>query len=340
MKKVIILQKEIIDKLNKYLNIEIVNKAILETKHESNLNNFNEPGLIVNLERINNVRRINKFHERINVTLVENGMYLSCAETLNERSRRYQKKAPYGLKIIIRFIDFIWKRLIPKVPILKKIYFALTNGHNRVLSKSEILGRIISCGFEVEEYFEYNNLLYVIAKKIKNPAYNMKPSYGALFTMSRIGYQGKMINVYKFRTMYPYSEYCQALISEENNLAISGKINNDYRITLWGKYFRKYWIDELPMIINLFKGELNIVGVRPLSKHYYSLYPKDVQELRIKVKPGLVPPFYADLPKSFEEIVESERKYILMKLKNPIMTDLKYLYKAFVNIVFKGARSK
>jgi lipopolysaccharide/colanic/teichoic acid biosynthesis glycosyltransferase len=291
------------------------------------------------LEKINNVRYINKFHEKINIKLVENGIYLSCAETLKERSKRYNKKVPYVLKNIVRFIDFTWKRVIPKVPILKKVYFMLTNGHNRVLSKAEILGRVISCGFTIEEYFEYNNLLYVIAKKIKKPDYNMKPSYSALFTMSRIGYQGKMINVYKFRTMHPYSEYCQALIAKENSLVKSGKINNDYRITSWGKYFRKYWIDELPMIINLFKGELNIVGVRPLSKHYYSLYPKDIQELRVKVKPGLVPPFYADLPKDFDEIVESEKRYVLMKLKNPIMTDVKYFSKAFVNIVFKGARS-
>ena len=334
------LEKRLIEKLKKYIEIDASIKAVLETKHTSNLENFINQDLVVNLEKVNNIRYINKFHEAVNKSMINGAIYLSCAETLDERFFRYQKKVPFGFKTVVTTIDFIWKRVVPKTPILKNIYFMLTNGHNRVLSKAEILGRVISCGFTIEEYFEYNNLLYVIAKKIKNPAYNMKPSYGALFTMSRIGYQGKMINVYKFRTMYPYSEYCQALISEENNLAISGKINNDYRITLWGKYFRKYWIDELPMIINLFKGELNIVGVRPLSKHYYSLYPEDIKELRIKVKPGLVPPFYADLPKSFEEIVESERKYILMKLKNPIMTDLKYLYKAFVNIVFKGARSK
>jgi lipopolysaccharide/colanic/teichoic acid biosynthesis glycosyltransferase len=334
------LKKELINKIEKYLDFDLVDKAILETKHTSNLENFKDLNLIVNLEKINNARYINKLHERINITLSENGIYLSCAETLNERAKRYNDNVPYGLKSIIRLIDFIWKRLIPKVPIFKKLYFMLTNGDNRVLSKAEVLGRVVSCGFRIEEYFEYNNLLYIIAKKIKDPDYNMKPSYGALFTMNRIGYKGEIIYVYKFRTMHPYSEYCQALITEENSLEKSGKISNDYRITTWGKYFRKYWIDELPMIINLFKGELNIVGVRPLSKHYYSLYPKDIQELRIKVKPGLVPPFYADLPNSFEEILESERKYVLMKLKNPIMTDVKYFYKAFVNIVFKGARSK
>jgi lipopolysaccharide/colanic/teichoic acid biosynthesis glycosyltransferase len=327
-------------KLQNYIDVDTVNKAVLETKHKSNLENFKNLDLIVNLEKVNNIRYINKFHEAVNKTINDGGIYLSCAETLDERSLRYQKKILYGFKNIVRTIDFIWKRVTPKVPILKKIYFMLTNRHNRVLSKAEILGRIISCGFEVQEYFEYKNLLYIISKKVKKPEFNMKPSYGFLFTMNRIGYEGKIIGVYKFRTMHPYSEYCQALIVKENDLAKSGKIENDYRITSWGKIFRKYWIDELPMIINMLKGELNIVGVRPLSKHYYSLYPKEIQELRIKVKPGLVPPYYADLPKDFDEILESEKRYILKKLDRPIWTDVVYFYKAFVNIVFKGARSK
>ena len=157
--------------------------------------------------------------------------------------------------------------------------------------------------------------------------------------MSRVGYKGKMIGVYKLRTMYPYSEYLQKLIIKENKLAKSGKINNDYRITSWGKVCRKFWIDELPMIINLLKGELNIVGVRPISRDYFDRYPEEIQKIRIKTKPGLIPPYYADLPKSFLEIVESEKTYIESKFKKPVLTDILYFKRAFVNIVFKRARS-
>lgn len=49
---------------------------------------------------------------------------------------------------------------------------------------------------------------------------------------------------------------------------------------------------------------IDLVGVRALSEHYFNLYPPDLQELRCKFKPGLVPPFYADMPVTFEEIVE------------------------------------
>ena len=102
---------------------------------------------------------------------------------------------------------------------------------------------------------------------------------------------------------------------------------------------RKRWLDELPMIYNWIKGELQLVGVRPLTVHYLSLYTKDVREMRKKVKPGLIPPFYADLPETFSEICESERRYLQAFLEEPIKTQWVYFWKTFYNIIIKGARS-
>jgi len=93
------------------------------------------------------------------------------------------------------------------------------------------------------------------------------------------------------------------------------------------------------MLYNWLKGDLQIVGVRPLSFHYLSLYDKDLRELRKKVKPGLIPPFYADLPETFEEISDSERRYINAFQKHPMRTQCIYFWKAFINIAIKGARS-
>ena len=139
--------------------------------------------------------------------------------------------------------------------------------------------------------------------------------------------------------MHPYSEFIQGDIYEKYHLDKSGKLRNDYRITSWGKILRKYFIDELPQLYNWLRGDLKLIGVRALSEHYYSLYPKDLQELRINFKPGLIPPYYADLPKSFNQIISSERKYLKLKNKNSFFTDLKYLIQAIYNIVFSGARS-
>ena len=99
------------------------------------------------------------------------------------------------------------------------------------------------------------------------------------------------------------------------------------------------WIDELPMLINWLKGDLKMVGVRPLSEQYFKLYSPDLQKRRIQFKPGLVPPFYADMPKTLEEIMDSERRYLDAYEKSPFLTDCRYFWKAFVNIVFKNARS-
>ena len=335
-----------------YNKIPIFLKNEDSTLIESNFNDYrvlkttnlfnlagNNIDLFINLEKMNNFRRINKFHEAINLSLTNNGIYCCCAETIGQRNIRKKKDRSIIIKPILLFTDFIYKRVIPKLPIIKKIYFMLTRGHNRVMSKTEIIGRLISCGFEIQKVFEHQDLTYIISKRVNKPSYDMDPSYGPIFKMKRVGREGKIISVYKFRTMSPYSEYTQKKIIDDNQLDKGGKIKNDYRITFYGKFLRKYWIDELPMIINWFKRELKLVGVRPLSQDYFNRYPKDLQKLRIKTKPGLIPPYYVDLPVTFEEICVSERKYLNLHLSKPIRTDISYFFKSFYNIVIKRKRS-
>ena len=94
------------------------------------------------------------------------------------------------------------------------------------------------------------------------------------------------------------------------------------------------------MLVNWIKGDLKLVGVRPISEHYFNLYDQEVREKRIKYKPGLVPPFYADLPKTLKEIQESEMRYLEAYEEKPFRTDWKYFRKAIYNIVIKRARSQ
>ena len=148
-----------------------------------------------------------------------------------------------------------------------------------------------------------------------------------------------MIKVYKLRTMYPFAEYLQDFVHERNSLENGGKFKNDFRVSKSRAVLRKLWIDELPMLINVFRGEIKIVGVRPLSRHYFSLYSKELQEKRIKFKPGLIPPFYADLPETLDEIQESEMRYLEAYEKHPLRTQWRYFWKAWYNILFKKARS-
>ena len=112
------------------------------------------------------------------------------------------------------------------------------------------------------------------------------------------------------------------------------------RVTGWGRVFRKFWIDELPMIWNLLRGDLKLIGVRPLSVSNFNTYPQYLQDKRTKVKPGLIPPMYRDLPKNEKEFYDSEERYIDSYLKAPLKTDIEYLLKALYNIFIKRARSR
>ena len=228
---------------------------------------------------------------------------------------------------------------MPKIPVLQGWYFALTKGKNRALSETEMLGRFYYCGFELINKREINGSMHFILKKVKAPSTDPNPTYGPFIRLKRVGQDGKIIYIHKLRTMHPYSEYLQDYVYQTNKLQEGGKFKNDFWVTSWGKVLRAMWIDELPQLINFFKGELSLVGVRALSEHYLSLYPPDMQELRLKMKPGLMPPFYADMPVSFEEIVESEKRYIQAKKGKPFLTDWKYFWKGVWNIIFNHARS-
>lgn len=294
---------------------------------------------VINLKRLNDLKYVNKFLEETNEALSLGGSLVGHIETLRNRKERIIKKYPRPLNRVAYFLDFLVKRVFPKFRYTKTFYFFLTQGKNRVISEMEIYGRLYSCGFELTASKEINGKLWLIGKKIREPAYNNEATYGPLIKLRRHGRDNELFKVYKLRTMYPYSEYLQSYISVKYGLQKGGKFKDDPRVTTAGKFFRKFWIDELPMFINVIKGEMKIFGVRPLSSHYLGLYPEHLKELRAKVKPGLIPPFYSDLPETLKEITDSEEAYLLAYMKSPLLTDVRYMAKALHNIIIKRARS-
>ncbi|MEM7161460.1 MAG: sugar transferase [Bacteroidota bacterium] len=294
---------------------------------------------IVEKEKLNDVGRINAFLKKVNHKLPLNGYYIGCADFKlgyePDQDFVYQSIIPVRTDIF----SFLIHRIFSKIHPFRKIYLAITKGKRRRLSKTEILGRLFYSGFDVLKVKEEGSALFYIAQKIKSPEEREKPTIGPVFTMNRVGKNGKKIKVYKLRTMHPYASYVQEYVFRNNDLKEGGKFDNDFRISPIGKFLRKYFLDELPMIINIFKGEMKIVGVRPLSAHYLSLYSKDLQEKRLQTKPGLLPPFYVDMPKTLEEVQESELKYLNQYEKNPLKTDIRYFLMIIRNIIFRKARS-
>jgi lipopolysaccharide/colanic/teichoic acid biosynthesis glycosyltransferase len=133
-------------------------------------------------------------------------------------------------------------------------------------------------------------------------------------------------------------------VLERNGYAQSGdgigKIDDDFRVTSWGRFLRKYWLDELPQIWNIFTRDLKIVGIRPLSKSFLAEYPRDFLEQRLHFKMGLLPPYAAHIHKSVAEYIESEQKYLASYEKHPIWTDFKYFFWIVFNILTDKIRSQ
>lgn len=334
--------EDICNFLTSYLPANCYAYTILSTTTLFNIKKLQDDNYecIINLKRVNDIQFINKFFSNINKKLKPSGLFIGRVETKKIRKKRLLNKYPPLLNYIYYTFDFIFKRLFPKFNITKKLYFFLTRGENRVISKAEVLGRLYSCGFKVTDTKEINKLMFFTAVKERAPYKDPNPTYGPIIKLLRVGKDKKLFYVYKIRTMHPFAEYLQSYIYDNYKLKKGGKFENDFRITTMGRIMRKFWIDELPMIINIFKGELKIVGVRPLSQHYFNLYSAELQELRTKYKPGLIPPFYVDMPKTLDEIQKSEMKYLKQYQKHPFTTDIKYFFKAFYNILFKKARSE
>ncbi|MCP5106060.1 MAG: hypothetical protein GY950_21930 [bacterium] len=329
--------------------IDILDAEVLDSGNPYNIQVLEDNSLefLLNLHQLNTFGKIDKYLIEANLKLKENGVFISRFEPSEYRPLYFRKKYPRFLANILYVFDFTWRQVFPRIPGLRRLYFTLSRGRNRVLSMAEGFGRLYFCGFEIISLEEVDNSLFFIVKKSKDPfawfkyfhTFNRIPSYGLLFKQKRVGKDKKPIYIYKMQTMYPYSEFIHKYVLDLQKLDTSGKIKNDFRITRWGKVARRLWLDELPMLINFFKGETKLVGGRPLSVTFFNTYPEDLQEERTKYKPGLIPPFYADLPKGMDEILDSERRYLQRYKKSPLKTDFIYLCKAFKNIVFKGAKS-
>lgn len=290
---------------------------------------------------LHTIYELDTFLADCNENLNLGGYLVCCSRTSSVKKLVMYRKYPYPLNRIIYGLHYVWHRVCPKLNATKNLYFRVTGGKNRTFHRVEILGRLYHAGFEVVYENAAHGEFRVIARRAKDPITEGTPSTSPIAKLRRVGKGGKIITVYKFRTMYSYSEYLQEYVYQHRKLDNTGKFYQDYRVNTIGAFLRKTWLDELPMVINMLKGEMKLVGVRPLSKQFYGLYTPEMQQLRIKTKPGLLPPLYYEKkqPETLEEIQESERKYCEAYLEHPIRTDWKYFWGIVSNIIFKQKHS-
>ncbi|WP_313346652.1 sugar transferase [Sedimentibacter sp.] len=148
----------------------------------------------------------------------------------------------------------------------------------------------------------------------------------ALFTQKRVGKEGKEFKIFKFRTMLTF---------EDSFYPDGSRIENYDRITKVGNILRKTSIDELPQLINIFIGNMSIVGPRPTLSYQVEKYD-DNQVIRLKAKPGLTGLAQVNGRNSLSW--EQKIQYDIDYVDNiTFLNDLKIILKTFV-VVFKSEK--
>ena len=296
---------------------------------------------LVDLTLLNDAKGINRRFCIVNQKLPDDGIYVCCYRPQEYMKAKLLARFPKGLNWIVYCLYFFRKRVLPRLLLTSRLYYDVTKGRKRMLSKTEVLGRLYYCGFEVDEIVPMGHIEYVFAHRHSQPyPQEQLKVYGPLIKLPRVCKNKEIKYFYKFRTMHPYAEYIQKYVFDaRGGMDIADKSNDDWRITTWGKFMRKYWLDELPMLINWIKRDVKLVGVRPLSRTMFETYPEWLQEKRTKSKPGLIPPFYIDHPNTFEELFASEDKYLTEYLEHPIRTDIKYFFLTMRSIVTRKTHS-
>lgn len=158
----------------------------------------------------------------------------------------------------------------------------------------------------------------------------------AFFIHKRVGKNGKIIEIYKFRTMYEGSEDMIEKFSKEQTAEYrkNYKLKDDPRVTKIGKFLRKTSLDELPQILNILKGELSIVGPRPVVLNELKKYGKNKDKF-LSVKPGLTGYWQVNGRSltTYEERMKMELYYVENR---GIWLDTKVFFKTIISVIKKN----
>jgi exopolysaccharide biosynthesis polyprenyl glycosylphosphotransferase len=152
-----------------------------------------------------------------------------------------------------------------------------------MVGPSAFIKRILDIVFSLVMIIILSPLFSIVALLIK-----LTSPGPVFFVQERLGLNKRRIGVFKFRTMVPDAENKQAELEHLNE--VSGpvfKIKNDPRITPIGRFLRKSSIDELPQLFNVLKGDMSLVGPRPLPVRDYQGFDQDWHRRRFSVRPGI-----------------------------------------------------
>ena len=150
---------------------------------------------------------------------------------------------------------------------------------------------------------------------------------GGFYSQERIGKNGKPFKLYKFRSM--------RIGSDKKGLITIGEKDN--RITKTGFILRKYKLDELPQLWNVFIGDMSLVGPRPEVKIYTDLYTEEQKQV-LQVRPGITDWAsikYVDENKILGEAKDPDEAYVNLIMPNKIKLNMVYIQHQTLGEYFK-----
>lgn len=160
-----------------------------------------------------------------------------------------------------------------------------------------------------------------------------------IFGHTRFGMNGKLIKVYKFRSMYENAKELMENFTPEQKAEFEKnfKLDNDPRITKIGKFLRESSLDELPQLINILKGDMTIVGPRPIVEREIEKYGVYGDKF-LSAKPGLTGLWQVSgrSDTTYEERVFLDMEYID---KRTLFCDISIMFKT-IGVVFKRMGAK
>lgn len=241
-------------------------------------------------------------------------------------------------------VDF-YAGMVVDMPDVHKTYFGMLGGARMLVYKSNPIPYTTS--WQLKKILDwlgglallvFTSPLWLLATagiKLSDPG-------PVFYRQKRSGLYGREFEMWKFRTMYQNAEKKLDEVKAKYGNEMDGpifKLEHDPRIFAFGRFLRKFSIDELPQLINVLKGEMSLVGPRPLPVYETEAFTSDAHRRRLSVLPG-VTGYWQIAGRSnireFEKLVELDMNYI----DNwSLWLDIKLLLKTVPAVLFaRGAK--
>ena len=159
-----------------------------------------------------------------------------------------------------------------------------------------------------------------------------------IYKHKRVGKNGKLFNVYKFKSMYNDSRKLEDILTKEEyeEFKLKHKIEDDPRITPFGKFLRKSSLDELPQLFNILKGDMSLIGPRPITLIELEEYNEN-KDFLLKVRPGLTGYWTTHGRSNIENDIRMKMELYYVA-KRSIWMDIKIFFKTIIVVITgKGA---